>query len=176
MFMLFTLCLPVIWSCVSGMSPVVRLSPSEAQGFCDVFHIPNPKICFRPNPWWVTKSCWWTRTSWRWCWNWRNIFLKTNIIEEDQQQCMREKFVFGMCCRETQEVVMVRIKRCNKNTLWQLILQHVRPAQSLIQTELGSMKICVRLKVELMDSILGSIKFLFIKMVSMSGMKVMIRL
>ena len=89
---------------------------------------------------------------------------------------MREKFVFGMCCRETQEVVMVRIKRCNKNTLWQLILQHVRPAQSLIQTELGSMKICVRLKVELMDSILGSIKFLFIKMVSMSGMKVMIRL
>lgn len=46
----------------------------------------------------------------------------------------RKEFVFGMCCRETQEVVMVRVKRCDKNTLWPLILQHVRPG-SIINTD-----------------------------------------
>ena len=80
--------------------------------------------------------------------------------------------MFGMCFRGTEEVVMMRVERCEKNTLWPLILEHARP-DSIINTDRTRVYQNVQLKVELMDSILTSIK-LFIKMVSMSGMKVMI--
>ena len=107
-----------------------------------------------------------------WCWNWQNTCFSKEISSETNNNA-NEKSLFGMCFRETEEVVMMRVERCEKNTLWPLILEHVWP-DSIINTDRTRVYEDVQLNVELMDSILTSIK-LFIKMVSvMSGMKVII--
>ena len=46
----------------------------------------------------------------------------------------RREYVFGMLCRETKTVVMIRVKKCDKATLWPLILRYVRPG-SIIYTD-----------------------------------------
>ena len=49
-------------------------------------------------------------------------------------EMQRREYVFGILCKETKQVVMIRVQRCDKATLWPLMLQYVR-ADSIINID-----------------------------------------